>query len=194
MAFTKEEKRDLRAKRKREREADEALRGVKRQPRGRPRFGCTWDDIAGKWIDNSVYAALVQGGVIDTSWERIKRYLINDDGTFPFNVQLLVRRFANRADAESWLQFRLQSDAQQAATEVSSPPPPPPATSVVFGKSRLQRAAERLARRRAAAAFDRATPFGFGKSRLERAAERLARRRAAAAFDRRSPFDRRVSV
>ena len=190
MAFTKEEKRDLRAKRKREREADEALRGVKRQPRGRPRYGCTWDEIAGKWIDNSVYAALVQGGVIDTSWERIKRYLINDDGTFPSNVQLLVRRFANRADAESWLQFR---HAQHAATEESSPPPPP-ATPVVFGKSRLQRAAERLARRRAAAAFDRATPFGFGKSRLERAAERLARRRAAAAFDRRSPFDRRVSV
>ena len=109
-----------------------------------------------------MYAALVQGGVIDTSWERIKRYLINDDGTFPSNVQLLVRRFANRADAESWLQFRLQSDAQQAATEVSSPPP--------------------------------ATPVVFGKSRLQRAAERLARRRAAAAFDRRSPFDRRVSV
>ena len=63
MAFTKEEKRDLRAKRKREREADEALRGAKRQPRGRPRYGCKWEEIAGKWIDNSVYAALVQGGV-----------------------------------------------------------------------------------------------------------------------------------
>ena len=42
------------------------------------------------------------------------------------------------------------------------------ATPFVFHKSRLQRAAE--------------------------AAEALARKRSAAAFDRRSPFDRRVSV
>ena len=36
MAFTKEEQRAHRAKRKREREADFALRGVKPQPVGRP--------------------------------------------------------------------------------------------------------------------------------------------------------------
>ena len=125
MAFTKEEKRDLRAKRKREREADEALRGVKRQPRGRPRFGCTWDDIAGEWIDNSVYAALVQGGVIDTSWKRIARYLINDDGKFPSNLHQLVQRFANRADAESWLKFRLQSRVTSTAGALAGPAAPP---------------------------------------------------------------------
>ena len=37
------------------------------------------------------------------------------------------------------------------------------------------------------------TPFVFHKSRLQRAAEALARKRSAAAFDRRSPFDRRSS-
>ena len=113
MAFTKEEKRDLRAKRKREREADEALRGVKRQPRGRPPFGCGWDNIAGEWTDRRefFYAALAQGGVIETSWERITPHFTNDDGTLPsdFLLQRQVRRFATRADAETWLQSEVKS-------------------------------------------------------------------------------------
>ena len=53
MAFTAQQKRALRAKRKQEREADDALRGVKRKPCGRPPKDMKWNGVAGKWFPAS---------------------------------------------------------------------------------------------------------------------------------------------
>ena len=50
MAFTPEQKRELRAQRKRARAADNELRGVKPQPRGRAPLWHRWDESAGMWV------------------------------------------------------------------------------------------------------------------------------------------------
>ena len=200
MAFSKEEKRAHRAKCKREREADFSLRGVKPQPVGRPPKDHVWNVVAGGWFhkkygpdssviicaerratvpydspDYPVWAALhcppVDRGVISRSRERIEPYLRRHCGC-------KIEQFENRAAAHAWLKSEIKSfkaksaagtpSSERSAAAQNAPP------AFVFRRSRLQRAADRLARRRLAAAFDRRS---FD--------------RRSSLFDRRSPFDRR---
>ena len=50
MAFTAEQKRALRADRKRLRSAEDAAHGLKRRPRGRAPVWHRWDEIVGAWL------------------------------------------------------------------------------------------------------------------------------------------------
>ena len=205
MAFTKEEQRAHRAKRKREREADFALRGVKPQPVGRPRKDHVWNAVAGDWFhkqygpdhsviicaerratvpydspDYPVYAALrfppVDRGVISRSRECIEPYM-QQGGSQP-GWGCKMEEFENRAAAQAWLESEVKSFKDKSAAGTPSSEPSATAQNAppafVFRRSRLQRAADRLARRRLAAAFDRRS---FD--------------RRSSLFDRRSPFDRR---
>ena len=175
MAFTKEEKRDLRAKRKRERQADNALRGVKPQPVGRPRKHQTWNSVAGSWFptawpadhiaivcaerratlpydspDYPVWAALHvtpapgDRGVISRFRQRIGPYTQQDATE--------IRQFENRAAAHAWLTASSVCERSGSAAQNTAAP-------FVFRKSRLQAVADRRARRRSAAAFDRRSSF-----------------------------------
>ena len=124
--------------------------------------------------DYPVWAALhvppVDRGVISRSRERIEPY-VQQGGC-------KIEQFENRAAAHAWLKSEVKSfkaksaagtpSSERSAAAQNAPP------AFVFRRSRLQRAADRLARRRLAAAFDRRSPVD---------------RRSL--FDRRSPFDRR---
>ena len=60
MAHTAEQKRDRRAQRKRDRAAEDELRGVKRQPRGGVPLYHRWDESAGAWVLDEAGKALEQ--------------------------------------------------------------------------------------------------------------------------------------
>ena len=124
----------MRAKRKQERVADEALRGVKRKPTGRPRKDHKWNDVAGEWFrkdlpddhpdiviaerratltpdspDYPVWAALAVGtasdGLIDTSAESSQTYAEQHGSMHGTKV----RSFVDRGAAESWLRSEIKS-------------------------------------------------------------------------------------
>ena len=137
MAFTAEQKRALRAKRKQQREADDALRGVKRRPRGPPVRGHKWNDVAGKWFPTEWYEPQGPDDCLAIVIAKRRAQLQPDSPDYPVYAQRqpdgtcviettwenmeqrgfvrqrgsfpMVRDCVNRAAAEAWLSSKVDS-------------------------------------------------------------------------------------